>query len=109
MTLIELLVVIIIIGILASIAIPVVVGVIEKSKDEVCRINILQFEKEYVKHLTIESVDHSDVFFAQFLESYNYDLCDEDCNLTYIDGIVLCSDSSGDDGDTEKDEGVPFL
>ncbi|WP_078429769.1 type II secretion system protein [Alkalihalobacterium alkalinitrilicum] len=107
-TLIELLVIITILGILVAIAVPSVLGLIDKSRDEVCRVNLLQLEKEYETYLALEIIDHSNVVFTQFLESYDGKICGDECSFAYVDGKVVCSDGAGDD-DGKEDEGVPFL
>jgi hypothetical protein len=60
----------------------------------------------YESHLVLGNIDHSEVVFAQYLQEYDENICDDDCEPAYIDGEVLCSTDSGNE---EEDEGVPFL
>jgi hypothetical protein len=60
----------------------------------------------YELHLVLGNIDHSEVVFAQYLQEYDEDICDDDCEPTYIDGEVMCSTDSGEEG---EDEGVPVL
>jgi prepilin-type N-terminal cleavage/methylation domain-containing protein len=103
-TLLEVIVVLTILGVLSAIAVPSTLGVIEKTKQDVCDANLLQIERMYETHLILANIDHSDVAFSQYLQEYGESICD-DCDLTYVDGVVQCSvDSSDDEG-----ESVPFL
>lgn len=114
LTLIELMAVITIIGILAAIAVPSVTGIIEKSKEDVCDVNTLRVERMYEMHLTLNSIEHSDVIFTQHLLEYGEGICPEDGVFSYVDGEVQCSvHSNGDGGVEDEEEGgsgdVPFL
>lgn len=114
LTLIELMAVITIIGILAAIAVLSVTGIIEKSKEDVCGVNALRVERMYEMHLTLNSIEHSDVVFTQHLLEYGEGICPEDGVFSYVDGEVQCSVHSNDDEEIEDEEeggsgGVPFL
>lgn len=58
-TLVELLVVIVVLGIVSSIAVISINGVIEKTKREVCHLNVTEVEERYERYLVVEEVDHS--------------------------------------------------
>lgn len=103
-----------IIGILSAIAVLSVTGIIEKSKEDVCDVNTLRVERMYEMHLTLNSIEHSDVVFTQHLLEYGKDICPEDGVFSYVDGEVQCSVHSNGDEDIEDEEeggsgGVPFL
>ncbi|MBU8906558.1 type II secretion system protein [Desertibacillus haloalkaliphilus] len=111
-TLIEMLAVVTIIGVIAGIAVPSVAAVVENSKERVCEVNLLQLERGYESHLLMENIKHSDEIFTQFLEEYSEPVCDEDCEVIYVDGKVMCSEQSeGITGDPEdnKGDGEPYL
>ncbi|MGY6213115.1 prepilin-type N-terminal cleavage/methylation domain-containing protein [Cytobacillus firmus] len=69
-TLVEVIVVIAIVGIIAGIALPSIVGIIEKSKFDVCNVNVSEMERHYEAYWELESVEHSDVMFVEYLRSY---------------------------------------
>ncbi|MBB6454530.1 prepilin-type N-terminal cleavage/methylation domain-containing protein [Salirhabdus euzebyi] len=108
LTLIEIMAVIVIIGILAAISIPLVSNIIEKSKEEVCQTNIIILERSYESYLVLKSVEHTEVVFEQFMRSYDGELCENDCAVSYGEGKVHCSTEVDD----EEDDGggsVPYL
>ncbi len=115
LTLVEVLAVVVILGILTAIAVPSVIGLIEKTKKDVCKVNRKIVERMYEMHLTIENIDHSDTLFSKTLDEFEGDLCPDDGRYTYEDGEVLCSVHSvgnveeDDAGDEEEDPGVPFF
>lgn len=109
-TLIEVLAVITILGILAAIAVVSVVGSIEKSRQEVCHANVQELERYYEAYLALESIEHSDAVFVQYLNDYGEDICPIDGEISYGDGKVECSLHPGDgEGEEDDGEGVPFL
>ncbi|MED4600752.1 prepilin-type N-terminal cleavage/methylation domain-containing protein [Paenibacillus validus] len=111
-TLIEVIAVVAILGILAGITILSITGIIEKSRRDVCNVNVLQLERVYEAYLELKDVEHSHVIFAQYLQDYGEDICPEHGDLSYVDGEVHCSLHSREDGsDTNRseEEGVPFL
>jgi prepilin-type N-terminal cleavage/methylation domain-containing protein len=109
-TLLEVLAVITILGILAAVAVPSIIGLIEKTEQDVCAANLIQLEKWYERYLVLEDINHLDVVFAQYLQEYSDEMCDS-CELVYVDGGVQCSEISNDEDEEENDEGegVPFL
>ncbi len=87
---------------------PTYGGYIKKAKEEVCKGNCLQVERDYEMYLEEEGIEHSEVAFEQFLEGYGKKLCPEYGEINYVDGKVKCSVHS--EVDDESDEGdVPFL
>lgn len=58
LTLIELLAVIVIIGLLSSIAVISVLGLIKDTEEDVCEANSRQLEKDYHRKLLLNGVDH---------------------------------------------------
>ena len=108
LTLIEVMAVMSILGILTAIAVPSVLGSIEKTKEDVCKVNRKIVERMYEMHITIENIDHSDTLFSKTLDEFEGDLCPVDGIYTYEDGEVLCSVHSVED-DEEDDGSVPFL
>jgi len=107
-TLLEVLAVIVIVGILASIAVPAVGHLIEKAEVDVCEVNRL-----YHDYLILDGLVHSDVLFLQFLGQFVH-TCPVGGNYGFVDGEVVC-DLHGDEGEQESEEedpddgGVPFL
>ena len=110
-TLLELLAVLVILGIVALIAVPSVVGSIEKAKEEVCRSNRLELSKSYKMQLQSEGMEHSEGTFNTFLLEVDGTPCPEKGIFTYEDGVISCnlhSDDHNDDADEEDNE-VPYL
>lgn len=114
-TLLELLAVLVILGIVALIAVPSVVGSIEKAKEEVCRSNRLELSKSYNMQLQSEGMEHSEGTFNTFLLEIDGTPCPENGLFTYEDGVILCNlhpddhnNNDSDDEDEEDDE-VPYL
>ncbi|WP_228027520.1 type IV pilin protein [Bacillus fonticola] len=106
-TLIEVMAVLTILGILTAIAVPSLLGVIEKAERDVCRVNVLQLERLYERYLVLEGIEHTDVVFDQYLRNYGEEICSEQGDVTYVDGRVRFSDFQSDDRD--ENGGVPFL
>lgn len=69
LTLLEVLAVVIILGIVAAIAVPGVLGYIEKTRADVCDVNMKSLERNYEVHLAIESIEHSTVVFLSIFVS----------------------------------------
>jgi prepilin-type N-terminal cleavage/methylation domain-containing protein len=113
-TLVEVMAVIAILGIIAGIAVLNVVGTIDKSKEEVCYVNLSQLERMYESYLALEGIEHSDLVFVQSLHDFGEDICPEHGDISYVYGKVRCSvhprDVEIEDSEEEEqDEGVPFL
>jgi prepilin-type N-terminal cleavage/methylation domain-containing protein len=111
-TLVEVIAVIAILGILAGIAVPSVIGLIEEARKDVCDANVLQLERVYERYLALESVEHSEFVFEQYLLDYDVSLCPIGGDISYLDGEVRCSVHHGDDdgeGSEEQEVSVPFL
>jgi hypothetical protein len=74
-------------------------------------VNTLQLERMYETHLTLETIEHSDTTFTQFLQKYGEKICPDHGDITYVDGKVECSVHYRDDGkENDDDDGsVPFL
>ncbi|MFA9559315.1 prepilin-type N-terminal cleavage/methylation domain-containing protein [Evansella sp. AB-rgal1] len=115
LTLVEVLVVLIILSILVAIAVPTVNGLIAKTKKDVCEANLLQLERMYKTELSIREIDHSHSFFIQYIGNYDENICQLDCDITFVDGEVKCSnhgesnENEGDSNDNESGGGVPFF
>lgn len=108
-TLIELLTVIVILGIIAAIATPSVFGMIENSRKGVCSSNRLQVERMYKLELTMQNIDHSNVYYTQFLSENFNEACPVGGVFAYVDGKVECSVHSDESEGNEQDRGVPIL
>lgn len=110
-TLIELLAVIVILGILTSIAVLSVSGIIERTEKEVCEANRLELGRNYRVHLIVENKVHTNTSFNEFLLKYDGEICPVGGEISYDDGKVKCSVHSI--GDEDRDEGnddeVPYL
>jgi prepilin-type N-terminal cleavage/methylation domain-containing protein len=111
-TLVEVMVVIIVLGIVAGIAVLSVTGTIEKSRKDVCDVNVLQMKRMYETYLDLESMEHSDVVFNQYFQEYREEICPLDGDIRYVDGKVHCSvhsEQHEDENDDENGGSVPFL
>ncbi|OIJ11259.1 hypothetical protein BKP37_16585 [Anaerobacillus alkalilacustris] len=112
-TLIEVLAVIVILGILAAVAVPSVMGLIENSKEEVCNVNMVRLERMYETELALKGIEHSEAKFSQYLQEYGEDICPDDGEISYVDGVVQCSVHSRTEEETEDEDeddgGVPFF
>ena len=105
-TLIELIMVISIIGILAAIVVPTYGGYVKKAKEEICRVNCLQLERDYEMHLETERIEHGELAFEKFLNEYVQNVCPGNGVITCVEGNVKCSAHTieiNDDGE------VPYL
>jgi prepilin-type N-terminal cleavage/methylation domain-containing protein len=113
MTLVEVLSVIVILGILAGIASLTSLGIIGQSREDICLLNQTSVERDYERNLSIESHDHSNTLFYEYVESYNMEICSIDGGISYVDGEVQCSVHDGEEDDVEdqeeEDDSVPFL
>ncbi|MBU9723072.1 MULTISPECIES: competence type IV pilus major pilin ComGC [Bacillaceae] len=110
-TLIEVIVVIAILSILAAIAIPSVLGLVERSREDVCDANQLLLERQYHFELRVRELDHSDLLFNAFINEYE-DPCPLGGEFIYVDGSVECDVHGGEDIPSDEDEsggGVPIL
>ncbi|MCA1041620.1 type II secretion system GspH family protein [Bacillus infantis] len=67
LTLVELLAVIVIIGILGSIAVISIFGLVENMEEEVCVANRRQLDKDYSRELVLNEVDHSESRFDSYV------------------------------------------
>ncbi|KGX91037.1 type II secretion system protein [Pontibacillus marinus] len=63
-TLLEVLAVIVIIGVLASIAVPSVGQIIKKAEADVCEVNRGEVSQFYNDYLVLGGLEHSDVLFV---------------------------------------------
>lgn len=106
LTLVEILTVVVILGILAAIAVPSVLGHIKKTEDEVWDVNSSELEKRYHQELVLKDSSHSDVEFISFLNENDY-VCPVGGTYHYVEGEVECSEHG--DINEEDDGDVPFL
>lgn len=105
-TLIEFLITIVILGIIAMIAVPGVVELLEKAKAEVCIANRLELRNNYSTYIQLEGIPDSLVVFNEYFNDYEVEICPDHGVVIYKDGKVLCSIHSG--GENEYGD-VPFL
>ncbi len=108
LTLVEILAVVVILGILAAVAVPSVLGHIKKTEAGVCEVNSSELGKKYHQEQSLEGKEHSDVEFTSFLLKNEDYVCPVGGTYQYVEGEVECSvhgevEGSEDDGD------VPFL
>jgi len=110
LTLVELLAVIVILGIIAAIAVPSVIHLLEKSKEDVCLANLTELKRQYELKLELESIEHTDLVFKKYLLENNDYICPSGGEISYEDGVVNCSIHSHSDEDPKDEiEEVPFL
>jgi prepilin-type N-terminal cleavage/methylation domain-containing protein len=110
LTLVELLAVIIIVGIIATIAVPNVIHLIKKSKEDVCLANRTELQRQYELKLEFESIEHTEQVFLEYLLENNDYICPSGGEIGYEDGVVNCSIHSQTDEDPEDEtEEMPYL
>lgn len=106
LTLVEILAVVVILGILAAIAAPSVLGLIMKTEADICDVSSSELEKKYHQELVLKDSAHSDVEFTSFLNKNDY-VCPVGGTYHYVEGEVECSEHG--DINEEDDGDVPFL
>ncbi len=96
----------VVLGILAVVAVPSVLGHIKKTEVKVCDINASELGKKYHHELVLEDKDHSHVVFSPFLLDHEDYVCPVDGTYHYVEGEVECTVH-----DEEREDGgdVPFL
>lgn len=112
LTLIEVIVVVVIIGILAAIAVPSILGLVDRTKEDVCDANRFEVKRLYHYHLSLVDSDHTDLLFQQFLQEFDQAVCPVDGEFSYIEGEVHCSvhkNKADDSEQKEEDQSVPFF
>lgn len=98
------------IGILALISVPYLVGYTQRAKEQVCNFNCLQLEKMYNSNLTIKGESHIESKFNEYLDGYGQDICPDHGAIKYENGKVKCGIHSNDnDFEDDDSEGVSFL
>jgi type II secretory pathway pseudopilin PulG len=97
LTLVEVIVFVAILGIFSGIAVLSILGIIEKSRRDVCNVNVIHLERMYVAYLELEGIEHSNVIFVQYQQDYGEDICPENGVISYVDEAIRCSLHPGDD------------
>lgn len=92
LSLIENIVIIIMLGIISIFTIP---GFTTSTVEFVCRTNRGQIERYYEAHLDLNHLEHSEVMFSSFLETYDKSICPKQGEIEYIDGVVVCKIHGG--------------
>ncbi|WP_010200279.1 prepilin-type N-terminal cleavage/methylation domain-containing protein [Bacillus sp. m3-13] len=108
LTLVEILAVVVVLGILAAIAVPSVLGHISKTEIDVCDVNSSELLKRYNQELVLEDKNHSDLEFTSFLVEHGEYVCPLGGTYRYVDEEVECSEHGNIDHE-EEDGDVPFL
>jgi len=108
-TLVELIVVISILGILAAIVVPRLVGIRSVAEERVCAANRKTVERLY-NTLLLEN-EHQESEFNQFLIENFDEICPANGVISYEDGEVKCSahEDASDEEDESPDSEVPWL
>lgn len=112
LSLVELLAVIVILGILASIAVPIYFAHVDRAEHEVCSVNRNTLSKNYELELMFSDRIHSEVVFQEFLQMGSMDVCPVGGIYSYSDGGEIQCSRHADSDDDEEDEGdkeVPWL
>lgn len=110
--LVELIVVIVIIGILASIALPRFLGFRDASEESVCESNRKTAERLYRAYLHENDLleEDSALLFTTFLNENFDEICPSGGEIQYEDGEVRCSKHpDAADKVEEPSEEVPWL
>lgn len=111
-TLVELIVVIAVLGIIAAVTFPRLIGFKSKAEESVCAANLKSVERMYSAFLDENEINHEDSIFNQLLID-NYDeICPAGGVIKYEDGKVKCSvHEVGNKSDEEESPGdeVPWL
>ena len=97
---------------MASIAVPIYVGYLERVAKQVCNNNCLQVERMYHIYLLMENKENTNNVFAEFLQNYEETICPDNGDIKYGNGKVRCilhSEDEADGNDDEDDGSVPFL
>lgn len=110
-TLVEVLTVVVVLGLLVTIAVLSVIGLIEKSQEDICVSNRVEVKNLYMRHLALENEKDSDVLFTEFMLTNDFEICPYNGVITYIDGKIECSVHSDEHGENDRDDGgeVPYL
>lgn len=111
-TLVELIVVISILGIIAGIAVPRLIGFKSMAEESVCDANRKTVERMYLAFLVENDIDHTDNIFNEFIIDNFNEVCPAGGVIRYEDGKVKCSvHGSESEGQENEDPGeeVPWL
>lgn len=94
-----------IIAIIGTIVVPSFQKYTRKAKKEVCKINCTQIERMYNIYLHMNSMEHNDTIFANYIDENWKIICPEHGVINYLDGMVKCTIHNGRDDGNE----IPFL
>lgn len=111
-TLVELIVVIAILGIIAAVTVPKLIGFKSKAEESVCAANRKSVERMYSAFLVEKDINHEDSVFNQFLIDNFDEICPAGGVIRYEGGKVKCSvheDGNKSDEDESPGEEVPWL
>ena len=111
-TLIELIMVIAILGIIAGIAVPRLIGYKSMAEESVCGSNRKTVERIYLAFLVENDIDNEESIFNQFLIENFDEICPVGGVITYEDEKVKCSVHRNEEQPPEEEspgEEVPWL
>lgn len=111
-TLVELIVVIAILGIIAAITVPRLIGFKSKAEESVCTVNRKSVERMYSAFLDDNEINHDDSIFNQLLIDNFHEICPVGGVIRYEGGEVKCSvheDGNKSDEDESPGDEVPWL
>jgi len=79
----------------------------DANEKEICNNNCLALEEGYNYYLMENSLEHTEILFIQYMQSFQSEICPSMGVITYTDGKVRCSLHSEEDDD--EDNNASFL
>ena len=102
-TLVELIVVIAILGIIAAVTVPRLIGFKSKAEESVCAANRKSVERMHSAFLVENEINHEDSVFNQLLIDNFDEICPAAGCISYVDEKVKCSMHKNKEQPPEKE------